>query len=370
VNRLRKEETKQTLLSLHKHKTLAVHTTSEHIAFSWSEKEGCVCTYDCHCLANFFSEYNGKLIFKNAVREAYQLIVNCFDGKFKAREYFSRIEDVSFLCKLGNVKSEYVPLDMPLEPLSEVLDGSLELWHMISKNLPAAQESSQIDIYANVYQPALSELLKMKLANDTIEIDTKAQALLDQESEDLVSYLHKHPKVVRYNAFLASHGSEKFCAVFDPINKRQVRELLKGIGYPEYFSVFELLWTGDDENVISAICGVIRRSEYSPIVVPEGYKIKCYLNPIDPIDRESLIDSAYSNGYMEGCCGIRFYTPLAKSSIRNSVHEASGTKEELEETIGMVRESKCLSDYEVLIKMKDKIPFHIGDNEILFLEEV
>jgi len=358
------------ILKLHSHKLLALHISGEHIAFSWNKNEGSVYEIDKPAFIDFFSKYKGKLIFNNAVTSVYTLIQKLFNGEYKAREYFNNIEDVEFLKVIGGITNGYEPMEMPLQPLSNVLDSSLSLWYYISRNLPIAEKSKQIDIYKNVYQPALVERIKMALAKDMLTYNIEAKKELNQEAEDLVCYLHNQPEVVKYNAYLASQSSEQYCAIFDPLNKKQVRELLTGLGYGEYSSVYELLWSGEHENIISAICGVIRRDEYNPIIVPKGYKIKAFLNPKEPVDKEMLINQAYMNGYIEGRCGIRFNTPLAKQSIKGSSYEDPNVKKEIRVAIDKVINSKYLSDYEVLIKVKNKIPFHVGENEILFLEEI
>ena len=194
------------------------------ITFCWNEHEGTAFKVDYSqkqrneeirdLLRHFFETYQGTLIFHNITFDmyilTYQLYMNDLldtEGLLHGMEVLLRnFEDTKIIAYLatnsctgntlglkalaqefaGNYAQEEISnIDaIPIEQLLEynLIDG-LSTWYVFNKYYPLMVKDQQLDIYENLFKPAIKDIIQMQLTGLPLDMDKVLAA--EKEMEDI-----------------------------------------------------------------------------------------------------------------------------------------------------------------------------------------
>src|SRR5690606_13494761 len=90
-----------------------------------------------------------------------------------------------------------IPLDELLE--YNLIDG-LSTWFVYNKNYPIMIKDQQLDVYNNIFKPAVKDIIQMQLTGLPVNINTvkKVKEELTKESDDAVHIMQSSPLVQEF----------------------------------------------------------------------------------------------------------------------------------------------------------------------------
>ena len=209
------------------------------ITFCWNESEGIAFPVDYrdmedpegkyhgHCIPNyevrmalkkFFKAFQRKMIYHNICYDVYVLVYQLFmehildqKGLLEGLDILLRNWDCSQLITYlatnscagnelglkaqaqgyaGNYAQEDIK-DIRLIKMDDLLEynliDGLSTWHVYNKNLPIAIADKQMDVYANIFVPAVVDIIQMQLSGMPINMEkvVNLNTMLQAESDSL-----------------------------------------------------------------------------------------------------------------------------------------------------------------------------------------
>lgn len=181
-----------------------------------------------NALKIFFETFTNRMIYHNICYDVYVLVYQLYmdhildqEGLLSGLEVLLRNWDCSQLLTYlatnscaGNELSlkaqaqayagNYAQADIhditliPLDPLLKynLIDG-LSTWHVLEKNLPIATADNQMNVYHQIFKPAVIDIIQMQLSGMPINMYKvkRLNVKLKKESEDLFLKMENHPIV-------------------------------------------------------------------------------------------------------------------------------------------------------------------------------
>lgn len=216
------------------------------IAFAWNEHEGLAFKIDTSkdernvkrrkILKEFFINYNGKLIWHNISFDVYVLIYQLFmtdmldmKGMLQGLDVMLRnwedtkliaylakntcCKDISYgLKSLAQEFSGNYALDEIenafSKPSNELLEynliDTLSTWFVYHKYYPKMRKDGQMDIYKNIFKPAIKDIIQMQLCGLPIDLNQvkKVKEKLQENKQAALKKLTESPLVQKYEKFM------------------------------------------------------------------------------------------------------------------------------------------------------------------------
>ncbi len=215
------------------------------ICFAWSQTEGIAFAIDFHSkedaleiramLREFFEAFNNRLIYHSIHFDVTVLIYQLFmehiidtEGLLYGLEVMLKHWDctrlITYLAtnscsgnKLGlkDQAQEYSGnyavdniVDITKIPLPELLqynlvDG-LSTWYVYNKHWNTVVNDNQLDIYNNIFKPAIIDIVQMQLTGMPLNMERviEVQAILQKDCDDALSRINSSPLVQNYTHHL------------------------------------------------------------------------------------------------------------------------------------------------------------------------
>lgn len=242
-------QAQKALQNLYKYKTLTcdieTHSLKHYeaktksIAFAWDEHNGMAMLFYPELLKDFFSNYQGKLIFHNITYDVYVLVYelfmsspNDYEGMEKGLDILLRdFEDTKLIAYLatnnawqnelglkalahpfaGNYAQENID-DIEKIPVNELLEYNLKdclcTWYVYKNYGLDGQE----DLYNNLFKPAVRELIAMQLNGMSVDIEeiAKSREYLETIYRTKTEELFAHPLVQAFDSKLRQEHVDKY----------------------------------------------------------------------------------------------------------------------------------------------------------------
>jgi DNA polymerase-1 len=216
------------------------------IAFAWSKTEGLAFPVDIlddperslqvrSLLRAFFEQFNDKLIYHNIAYDVYVLIYQLFmdhlldnEGLLHGLDVMLKNWDctklISYLATnscagnelglkiqaqeyAGNYAVEDIK-DIRKIPLPQLLQynlvDTLSTWFVYEKNWPKLIADQQLDIYENIFKPAIVDIIQMQLTGMPLDMERvkEVKGLLEADNASAVSRMQANPALQSFTYHL------------------------------------------------------------------------------------------------------------------------------------------------------------------------
>lgn len=259
------------------------------ISFAWNQGEGIAFCVDLLSqeddartvrayLKEFFQRYKQKIIWHNISFDVYVLIYQLFmedlldtegllDGLETMLSNWECTKLISYLATnscagnelglkaqshefAGNYAVDDIK-DITKIPIQELLEynliDALCTWFVYNKHYQTMLDDDQLDIYENLFKPAVKDIIQMQLTGLPLDMEEvlKAEAQLESELSEALHRILNHPMVQRYSVDRlhriveeknASYKKKRITIhdiefTFNPNSNDQLSELLYGEEY-------------------------------------------------------------------------------------------------------------------------------------------
>jgi len=215
------------------------------IAFAWNEHSGgsfCITDGVLELLKNFFTCYEGKLVFHNAGFDVTQIIYHCWMSDLSDFRHMleglhimcNKLEDTMLITYLAT--NSCAGNELGLKPLSHEFTGNyaedvsdvtrvpvkdllvynlkdaLATWYVYKKYYPIMEKENQKELYYSLFLPTLKVLIETQLVGFRIypERLEELNRNLTSYSQKLVSQIKTYPWVKKCESELRRKASEKY----------------------------------------------------------------------------------------------------------------------------------------------------------------
>ena len=213
--------------------TIDIETTGLHlgsklisIAFAWDKHNGVAIHFDSinqDILKRFFIDYEGIMIFHNALFDCKHLIHNLFSSVQEGLNTFENVEDSMLYTYLAKNSTTEAKLDLKSNALEfagnygvNVKDASalsvdvlleynlkdcLATWYVYNKYKAIVKKHNLLEPYTTIFQPSIKVLLKMMLTGLPLD-NTKVLEVekeLTEKHDIHVKKISEYPEILKFN---------------------------------------------------------------------------------------------------------------------------------------------------------------------------